>query len=153
MRWTLAAETPVTPAALGQDAVLDVTETVKAANESVGEHMPGPPLIRTSHGVATFLTVDGADPRTAGRATLTLVNASMDREVALGAAEALADAAAHFAPWTTPDGRKIFDQGDGVILEPGAVLTLRVRRPCRRSGSSGLWPRENSCKRPPAHHG
>jgi starch synthase (maltosyl-transferring) len=116
---------PVTPGALARDAVLDVTETVKAANVSVGEHMPGPPLIRTGHGVATFLTVDGADPRTAGRATLTLVNASLDREVALGAAEALAGAATHFGPWTTPDGRKIFDQGDGVVLEPGAVLTLR----------------------------
>src|ERR1700754_630923 len=116
--------TALTPAVFAKDAALDLTATVKAANASVGEHVRTPPLITSGHGVASFLTVEGADPRTAERATLTLVNASLDREAPVSAASALAGAAAHFAPWTSPDGHKIFDGGDGLVLAPGAVLTL-----------------------------
>ncbi len=116
--------TAITPADLAAGATIDVTGTVKAANAALGEHVAGGPTIVTRKGIAAFLTVDGADPRTATRATLTLVNASLDREAPLSADDALIGDASHFGPWTTPDGRKVFDEGDGVILHPGAVLTL-----------------------------
>ncbi|UPG91851.1 DUF3416 domain-containing protein [Luteibacter aegosomaticola] len=116
--------TPVTPKDLAAKAAANLTDTVKAANQAVGEDVPATPRITTHGGIATFLTVDGADPRTAPHATLTLVNASLDREALVTAGEALAGAASHFTPWTTPDGRKVFDQGDSVVLDPGAVLTL-----------------------------
>jgi len=114
----------VTPAALSTNAALDLTATVRAANAAVGDDVPAAPLITTGRDVAVFLTVDGPDARKASSATLTLVNASLDRDAPVGAAQALAGAAAHFAPWVTPDGRKVFDQGDGMLLAPGAVLTL-----------------------------
>jgi starch synthase (maltosyl-transferring) len=116
--------TPTTPAALAASALADLTATVRAANASIGERIPPSPRIATHGGIASFLTIDGPDPRTAGRATLTVVNASLDRDAPLGAAEALAGDAAHFGPWTAADGRKVFDQGNGVILNPAAVLTL-----------------------------
>ncbi|KJV33136.1 hypothetical protein VI08_11340 [Luteibacter yeojuensis] len=115
---------PITPRDIERTAAADLTDTVRAANKAVGEDVPAAPRVTTHGGVATFLTVDGADPRTAPSATLTLVNASLDREALVVAGDALAGAASHFAPWTTPDGRKVFDQGDSVVLDPGAVLTL-----------------------------
>ncbi|MGE7137140.1 maltotransferase domain-containing protein [Luteibacter sp. NPDC031894] len=115
----------VTPATLAQGGVLDLSAAVKAANAAVGDRVAGRPEIVIRHGVANFLTVDAADPRTATGATLTLVNASLDREVAVSAADALIGAATHFSPWTRRDGRKVFDQGEGITLAPGEVLTLR----------------------------
>ncbi|HEY4090630.1 MAG TPA: maltotransferase domain-containing protein [Luteibacter sp.] len=116
--------TPIAPKDLAMHAAANLTEAVKTANRAVGEDVPGVPLIHAHGGVATFLSIDGADSRTAARATLTLINASLDRDVRVTAGEALAGAASHFMPWTTPDGRKLFDQGDSVTLDPGAVLTL-----------------------------
>lgn len=115
---------PLLPKDLASSAAANLTDTVKAANKAVGEEVPGTPLVSAHGGVATFLTVEGADPRTAAHATLTIVNASLDRESLITASDALAGAASHFSPWATPDGRKVFDQGDSVVLEPGAVLTL-----------------------------
>ncbi|NID14197.1 maltotransferase domain-containing protein [Luteibacter yeojuensis] len=115
----------LTPSALAQGGVLDLSAAVKAANASVSERIAARPEIVLRHGVATFLTVDGADARTAESAALTLVNASLDREVDVPAADALIGAAAHFSPWTAPDGRKVFDQGEGIALQPGEVLVLR----------------------------
>jgi len=116
--------TPVTPGDLATQGVVDLTACVKTANAAVGDRVGPPPVMTVHAGIATFLDVEGADPRTARRATLTIVNASLDRDVTVSAAEALAGAASHFSPWTTSDGRKLFDQGDAVVLEPGAVLTL-----------------------------
>jgi starch synthase (maltosyl-transferring) len=113
-----------TPAALAATGSVDLTDTVRAANAAMGDSVPGAPLIATRGGITTLLTIDGADPRTAPTATLTLVNASLDRDALVTAAEALAGAATHFSPWITPDGRKVFDQGDNFVLAPGAVLTL-----------------------------
>ncbi|HEY4291932.1 maltotransferase domain-containing protein [Luteibacter sp.] len=129
----------LTPAALARDGVLDLSAAVKAANASVGQQVAMRPLVVTRPGVAMFLSVDGADPRTADGATLTLVNASLDREVDVSAADALIGAAAHFSPWTAPDGRKVFDQGEGITLPPGDVLTLRGTRAApvkRKMGAS-----------------
>ncbi|MDF3981762.1 DUF3416 domain-containing protein [Luteibacter sp. PPL201] len=116
--------TPSTPAQLKTSALLDLSEVVAAANRRVGDHMPGSPVLSCHAGVATLLTVDGPDPRTAVRATLTLVNASLDREARVEAADGLMGAASHFSPWLASDGRKVFDQGDAAVLPPGGVLTL-----------------------------
>ncbi|MDR6936151.1 maltotransferase domain-containing protein [Luteibacter sp. 3190] len=115
---------PVTPGQLAANAAVDLTACVKTANAAVADQVATLPAITLHAGVATFLGVDGADPRTAPRATLTVVNASLDRDVVVTAADALAGAASHFAPWTAADGRKVFDQGDSLVLEPGAVVTL-----------------------------
>jgi starch synthase (maltosyl-transferring) len=116
--------TATTPAAMATSALADYTATVRAANAAVGQRVPPEPRIAIGQGVATFMTVDGADPRTAGHASLTIVNASLDRDAPLGAADVLAGDASHFGPWTTADGRKVFDQGDGILLHPGAVIML-----------------------------
>jgi starch synthase (maltosyl-transferring) len=116
---------PLTPATLAKGGVLDLSAAVKAANASVGDRVAERPQVVLRRSVAIFLTVHGPDARTAEEATLTLVNASLDREVAVPAASALVGAAAHFSPWLTADGRKAFDQGEGVVLGPGEVLTLR----------------------------
>lgn len=115
---------PLTPDALKAKGLLDLRDTIKAANDTVGKHVAPTPVIATRHGVALFLTVDGADPRTAAGATITLVNASLDRDVPVEAADILAGAASHFSPWATPDGHRLFEHGEGLILAPGAVLTL-----------------------------
>ena len=115
---------PVSPSELGKDAPLDLTDAVKKANAAVPNRVLPPPHLSIQQGVAAFLTVEGNDPRTAPLARLTLVNASLDRDAPLSAAHALMGAAANFSPWTTPDGRKVFDQGEGICLAPGDVLTL-----------------------------
>ncbi|WP_036140779.1 maltotransferase domain-containing protein [Luteibacter sp. 9135] len=115
---------PVTPASLAQGAILDVSDTVRAANAAVREEVPSAPFVAVGHGVASFLTVHGPDPRTAPGATLTLVNASLDRDAVVTASQGLVGAATHFAPWTSAEGRKVFDQGDSLVLAPGGVLTL-----------------------------
>ena len=43
------------------------------------------------------------------------------------------------APWIAPDGRKVFYQGEGIVLPPGEVLTLRGTQAApvkRRMGAS-----------------
>ncbi|WP_250876824.1 maltotransferase domain-containing protein [Luteibacter anthropi] len=114
----------IDPAALKAKGLLDLTDTVKAANAIVGEHMGLAPAIGVHGGVASLLTVHGADPRTASSATLTLVNASLDREVAVQAADVFVGAASHFGPWVAPDGHRLFGQGESLVLAPGAVMTL-----------------------------
>lgn len=116
--------TPATPAEWKAQGTLDLSEAIVAANRRVGDEVPGVPLIATHGCVTSLFTVDGADARTARRATLTLVNASLDRDMVVSASDALAGAASHFAAWTAPDGRKYFDQGDTMTLPPGGVITL-----------------------------
>lgn len=115
----------LTPSALAKDGVLDLSAAVRAANAAIGATVAARPEVVVRGGVASFLTLDTMDSRTSPGATLTLVNASLDREVAVPTADALIGAATHFAPWTAPDGRKVFDQGEGITLSPGEVLTLR----------------------------
>ncbi|KAF1006461.1 MAG: Alpha-1,4-glucan:maltose-1-phosphate maltosyltransferase 2 [Luteibacter sp.] len=115
---------PMDPTTLKAKGLLDLRDTIQAANASVAPQIAPAPHIATHGDVALLLTVDGADARTAKQATLTLVNASLDRDVPVASADILTGAASHFGPWTTPDGHRLFEHDDGLLLAPGAVLTL-----------------------------
>lgn len=124
----------VTPTALAAAGQADLSDAVRAANQAVPSQVGAPPAVTLRHAFASFLRVHGEDPRTAPSAALTLVNVSLDRDVVIDAADALAGAASHFHPWTRPDGRKVFDQGDALVLPPGEVVTLTAGQasPARR---------------------
>jgi len=87
----------------------------------------GPTRLLTGPGqpAAALLRTDAADPRSAGHATLALLNLDLAAPVEIAAGTILAGAGS-FGPWTPADGNgaATLDPVSTLTLEPGALMTF-----------------------------